>query len=145
MNILQDYIKAAEEVSMFCRMNMNAKRQLPIRASEMGLLILIVKSSETYTPVQAADFFKVSKPMVTSMINTLSKNDYLTKISSQADRRSFVIQPTQKAIDLVEEMYTEYHHSILHLREKMGAEEFEKFIILLSAANKILLEVRENE
>lgn len=49
---MQEYIKGAEVVSLFCRINMNAKRSLPIRASEMGLLILIVKSAEPQSPVQ---------------------------------------------------------------------------------------------
>lgn len=41
---MEQFIKGAEEVTLFCRINMNIKRELPIRASEMGMLIYLVKS-----------------------------------------------------------------------------------------------------
>ena len=39
-------IEAAETVSLFCRLNQRVKKELPIRSSEMGLLILLVTSKE---------------------------------------------------------------------------------------------------
>ena len=45
--ILKDIkIEAAETVSLFCRLNQRVKKELPIRSSEMGLLILLVTSKE---------------------------------------------------------------------------------------------------
>lgn len=43
-------IDAAETVSLFCRLNLNGKKELPVRSSEMGLLILLGdKQREDYT------------------------------------------------------------------------------------------------
>lgn len=39
-------IKGAESISMFCRLLINEKKKLPIRSSEMGLLILAVEKRE---------------------------------------------------------------------------------------------------
>lgn len=57
----EELIKGAETVSMFCRRIINTKKDLPIRSSQMGLLILICKSENPATPVMAADFFNLIK------------------------------------------------------------------------------------
>ena len=137
---MQDYAKDAEAISLFCRINMNAKRELPIRASEMGMLILIVKSGISQTPIKIAEFFKVSKPMVTAMAASLLKKGYLLKTPSEEDKRSFTLSPTAKAIELVEQTYSEYYKTVEMLKVKMGEKEYDKLIELLVRANNILLE-----
>lgn len=137
---MQEYVKDAEAVSLFCRIHMNTKRNLPIRASEMGMLILIVKSTEPQTPVQIAEFFKVTKPMVTTMINSLVKKGYLERKPSTTDRRSFTLEPTEQAVRLVEETYSEYFKTMECLKIKMGCEKYNHFIELMELANDVLLE-----
>lgn len=140
MSEIKTLIAGAEAVSLFCRLNINAKKNLPIRSSEMGLLIFVVKSEGSVTPVMASDFFKVTKPMVTTMVNALSKKGYLTKLQSPADKRSFTLYPTEKAVQLVEETYTEYFKNMSYLKSAMGQKKYDKMIALLELANYILLE-----
>ncbi len=137
---MRDYGKDAEAISLFCRINMNAKRELPIRASEMGMLILIVKSEIVQTPIKVAEFFKVSKPMVTAMTASLLKKGYLLKTPSEEDKRSCTLSPTAKAIEIVEQTYAEYYKTVEMLKLKMGEEKYDKLIELLDMANNILLE-----
>lgn len=130
----------AEAISMFCRLNINAKRNLPVRPGEMGLLILIVKNENQITPVMAADFFKVSKPMIATMIKSLLKQGYIKKIPSKEDRRSFIISPEEKAVELVNSTYEEYIRLIELLLKGMGEKKYIKFINLMEEANEILME-----
>ena len=139
-----ELIKGAETVSMFCRLNINIKKDLPIRSSEMGLLILIYKSDKPVTPVMAADFFKVKKPMITTMVSNLLKHGYIEKIPSLDDKRSFSLNPTEKARQLVDDTYSEYMKTMELLRHKLGSIDFGKLIILLKKANSILLEEKNN-
>ena len=139
-----ELIKGAETVSMFCRLNINIKKDLPIRSSEMGLLILICKSDKPVTPVIAADFFKVKKPMITTMVSNLLKHGYIEKIPSLDDKRSFSLNPTEKARQLVDDTYSEYMKTMELLRHKLGSIDFGKLIILLKKANSILLEEKNN-
>lgn len=132
--------KGAEVISLFCRININTRKDLPVRSSEMGMLIYLVKSEEPVTPLKIADFFKVSKPMVTSMIRSLSKKGYITKIPSNVDKRSFALKPTEKAIDLVGRTYQEYYKNLKKLLEGMGEPDYEKLVELIGKANLILLE-----
>ncbi len=139
-----ELIKGAETVSMFCRLNINMKKDLPIRSSEMGLLILICKSDKRVTPVIAADFFKVKKPMITTMVSNLLKQGYLEKIPSLEDKRSFTLKPTEKARHLVDDTYSEYMKSMELLRNKLGAIDFDRLVALLEKSNSILLEEKNN-
>ncbi len=131
--------RGTEVVSLFCRLNVNNKKNLPIRSSEMGLLILLSKSDVPITPVMAAEFFKVKKPMITTMVNSLTKQGYIEKIPSETDKRSFTMQSTNQAVELVNETYQEYFNLMSLLKNKMG-DEFETMINLLEKANEILLE-----
>lgn len=134
----------AETVSMFCRLIINVKKDLPIRSSEMGLVILIYKSDKPVTPVMAADFFKVKKPMITTMVSNLLKHGYIEKISNLEDKRSFSLKPTEKAKLLIDETYSEYMKTMELLRNKLGLIDFEKLITLLEKANFTLLEEKNN-
>ncbi len=133
--------EAAETVSLFCRLKNSAKYDLPIRSSEMGLLILLHNSVEPVTPLVAAEFFKVKKPMITVMVTSLISKGYLYKTASLYDKRSFTINLTQKGIELVNETKDEYFKSLELLSAKMGENDFNTMITMLDKANKILLEV----
>lgn len=140
----EELIKGAETVSMFCRLNINTKKDLPIRSSQMGLLILICKSENPVTPVMAADFFKVKKPMITAMVSSLLKYGYIEKVPSSEDKRSFLINPTKTGRQLVDDTFTEYIITMELLRKELGAKDFVNLITLLEKANSVLLEEKTN-
>ncbi|GAA0748767.1 MarR family winged helix-turn-helix transcriptional regulator [Clostridium oceanicum] len=138
---MQDNINVYMNViSRFCRLQMNLKRDLPIRASEMGVLIYIQKNKEQSTPIMISNFFGIAKPSVTDIINSLVKKNYLIKIKSEIDRRSYILEITTKGYELLENTYEEYFRTIEILQNKMGNKEFKLFIKLLKEANTILSE-----
>lgn len=71
------------------------------------------------------------------------KKEYIIKEQSKLDKRSFILKPTQKAIDLVEETYDEYFKTMKLLSDKMGENDYKELIELLGKANNILLEEKE--
>ncbi|MDF2591127.1 MAG: transcriptional regulator, MarR family [Clostridia bacterium] len=135
-----DIDTSADAIAMFCRLQMNSKRDIPIRSSEMGALIFTQRYNAPITPLMLSHFFKIAKPSVTSMINSLVKKDYLIKIPSPTDGRSYTVSITQKGIELVESTYNEYFRTMERLKEKMGSKEFSAFIELIKKANNILSE-----
>jgi DNA-binding MarR family transcriptional regulator len=141
---MKETIIACEDaISRFCRLQMNMKREMPIRASEMGALIHIEKSNEQATPLMISNFFGIAKPSVTDMVNSLVKKGYLIKIPSEVDKRSYTLGVTPKGHELLETTYKEYFRSIEILEERMGSQEFKLFIQLLQKANNILGEERK--
>lgn len=140
---INELIRGAEAVSLFCRLNINTKRDLPVRSSEMGLLIYICESEDPVTSVMAAEFFKVKKPMVANMVSSLRRNGYLEKKPSQTDRRSFELLPTERAKLLVKETRSEYLKTMELLQSRLG-DGYETLIALLVKANTVLLEEKGN-
>lgn len=136
----ENIIDSIDAVSRFCRIHMNKKMDIPIRASEMGALIYVKKSDAQVTPLMISNFFGISKPSVTDMVNSLIKKDYLIKIPSKIDRRSYNLEVTKKGHELLESTFKEYLRTMEFLEEKMGYQKFILFIQLLQEANKILSE-----
>ncbi len=134
-------IKGADAIGMFCRLHMNTKRNLPIRPSEMGVLIFTQKQSTAVTPLMISQFFKITKPSVTALVTSLVKDGYLTKELSDADKRSYALRITEKGNDLVDSTFVEYYKSIEILKDHMGEEKFAKFIELVELAGSIWDEV----
>lgn len=139
----ENIIIAGDEIALFCRLQMHTRKDIPIRSSEMGVLIYIQKQKEGVTPLMISNFFQISKPSVTTMINELIKKNYLVKTSSQTDRRSYIVSITEKGLDLVLSTQDEYFKLISILEDKMGEKEFGLFIELIQKANNILGEERK--
>lgn len=138
-----DLMRSADTIGMFCRLNMKVKRDLPIRASEMGVLIFTSKQDDEVTPLMISQFFKIAKPSVTSMIKPLLRLSYLEKTISMLDKRSYSLRITQKGKNLVNSTIDDYYKSIDMMIEKMGLNEFNTLIELLNKANEILEEIEE--
>ncbi|KXZ39221.1 DNA-binding transcriptional regulator, MarR family [Alkalithermobacter thermoalcaliphilus JW-YL-7 = DSM 7308] len=137
----QNIITSADIIAMFCRLQMFSKKDLPIRSSEMGVLIYVYKQSENVTPLMISNYFQIAKPTVTAMINELVKNEYLVKYVSNSDKRSYIVSITDKGKELVMSAYQEYFKFILILEDRMGEKDFKTFINLMERANTILNEV----
>lgn len=136
-----DLNQSTDVIGLFCRLNMKLKRDLPIRASEMGVLIYISKQDMEVTPLMISQFFQISRPSVTSMINTLLRIKYCEKIPSVLDKRSYSLRITKKGSNLVDTTFFEYYKTIEQLKDKMGESKFINFIEMLNHANKILASI----
>lgn len=135
-----DLIKSAESIGLFCRLNMHAKRDLPIRSSEMGVLIFTQKQDQPVTPLMISQFFKIKKPSVTTMVNALVDAGYLIKVPSLSDGRSYTLELTPTGYALLEVTFESYFKTMDVLKTKMGSDAFGQMVGLMDKANQILLE-----
>ena len=128
----------AETISRFCRLQMKKKMDIPIRPSEMGVLIFVHEQDSPVTPLNISKAFNMTKPSVTSMVTSLIKGRYLVKSPSQKDKRSYTLKPTAKGRTLVKNTFDEYHETITRLKREMGKDRFKDLLSLLEDANAIL-------
>ncbi|MFP4078733.1 MAG: MarR family winged helix-turn-helix transcriptional regulator [Candidatus Izemoplasmataceae bacterium] len=131
-------VKSANTVSMFCRMQMKRRMDIPIRPSEMGVLIFIHETAKQVTPVEISRYFNIKKPSVTAMLKTLIAEDYLEKKPSEEDRRSYALTCTDKGNALVNATFEDYHETMRTLKEGMGEDKFNTLMDLLDQANRVL-------
>lgn len=132
-------IDAVDKIHLFNRLWLKTKKDLPIRPSDMGLLLLLVWEEKPLMPTEIAYTLKVTKQMVATMSKNLQKKGYIEKLTSDSDRRSHSLRVTPAGKELVEQRYEEYFKIVSWLREEMQ-EEFPIFIRLLSKATDILEE-----
>ena len=79
---------AAMNVALFCRLNLNKKCCIPIRHSEMGVLIYANLAKEPVTPVTISNQFGITKPSATAILKILKEHEYIEHCPSQVDGRS---------------------------------------------------------
>lgn len=141
---MDSYAEANAVISKFCKSYMVLKNDLPIRPSEMGVLNIIVLRDGRFTPIMLAELLEVSKPMITAHISVLEKNGYVTKEYSECDKRSFYVVPTQKARELVATAGKTAKKHLLYLESELGSEEYQRFLLALRKANRLLANRKED-
>jgi len=131
-------VSSANTLSMFCRMQMKKRKDIPIRLSEMGVLIFVHTQNLDVTPVEISRYFNIRKPSVTAMVKRLLEDGYLVKKPSENDGRSYLLRCANKGETLVTETFDDFHAFITELKEGMGNESFNDLIELLDQANQVL-------
>lgn len=114
------------------------QKDLPVRPSEMGVLNVLVKSDEAFTPLKLAEYLEISKSMVTAHINVLEKSGYVYRDYVPSDKRSFYVVPTEKAKTLVEESERRLNESLAKIESALGTEKFTTLVTLLDEVEHIL-------
>lgn len=140
---MNKYRNANVVFSKFARDYMELKKDLPIRLSEMGVLSIITRNSGDFTPLMLAEMIGVSKPMITAHIQALLKKEYLYKETSDLDKRSFFVRPTEKGKALVDEFEARQINYIKIMEAQLGETEFDELICLLHKTQTILDQMKE--
>ena len=138
-----DIQSASMDFFLFCRLfrlNSNHSLNLPIRLSEIGVLIFIATASCPVSPADISNFLEISKPCATESIKVLIHDGYIVRTPSHIDGRSCLLSPTERGIKLVEETSVEYTRLVSKILAGMGREKFCKLLYLIKEANEILKE-----
>ena len=135
---MDKYFTANAVLSIFSKSYMELKKDLPIRPSEMGVLNIITQTPGPHTPLMLAGALKVSKPMITAHLTSLTDKGYITKQPSSEDKRAYYILPTEKARALVKCAKDDLYQRLDQLVDGMGEEQFDLLVKLAGEANRIL-------
>ena len=135
---MDKYFTANAVLSIFAKSYMELKKDLPIRPSEMGVLNIITQTPGPHTPLMLAGALKVSKPMITAHLTSLTDKGYITKQPSSEDKRAYYILPTEKARALVKCAKDDLYQRLDQLVDGMGEEQFDLLVKLAGEANRIL-------
>ena len=142
---MDKYFEANAIFSIFSRDFMQLKKDLPIRPSEMGVLNIITKREEVFTPVMIAKLLGVSKPMIANHIAVLESKGYIYKDFSSEDKRSFHVLPTDKACILVETEEKKLNKYLEEIEKSLGKDNFDLLISLLERSNQVLGKMKEDK
>ncbi|MBR2482721.1 MAG: winged helix-turn-helix transcriptional regulator [Alphaproteobacteria bacterium] len=115
----------------FCRMYEEIGANFPIRNSEMNVMKIICSTVGPHTPVLLADMLGVSKPMVTTLINSLISQGFVAKIPSPEDGRSFYVMPTKRGRALFDKFRAERDDFLSQIKSRLGRADFDVLIDLI--------------
>ena len=130
--------RAASEISLFCRLNLKQKIEIPIRHSELGVLLFLYGAKEDVTPMAVSDFMGISRPCATVMLKRLENDGYIFRQPSQHDKRSCNLLLTGKGCQIISVAHQEYCKTMQLLESGLGTESFEHFLELIEKSNQIL-------
>lgn len=107
---------------------------------EYDLLSQLIKNEEGMTPIKLSKAMCLNKTIVSRLIDSLSKNGYVTKKPDMNDKRSYSVCISEMGRKELQKIYEFYLSPIYKLRKKLGDEEFFKLISSIEKANKIMNE-----
>ena len=142
---MDQYFAANAVLSIFCKSYMDLKKELPIRPSEMGVLNIITETPGPHTPNMLAGALRVSKPMITAHLTSLTNKGYITKQPSPEDKRAYYILPTEKAKALVKDAKEDLYWYLEQLENGLGEERFDLLVKLAGEAINILEAAKSKE
>ena len=139
---MDKYMNANAVLSKFARDYMALKKDLPIRPSEMAVVNIITKRDGDFTPLAIAELLGVSKPMIAAHIAVLEKKGYIFQETSELDRRSFYVHPTEKAKALADEFEEKQAQILKRIESSIGKDSFDELIRLLEKTQTVLDEMK---
>lgn len=138
MKAEKDLSYAGAQLARFCRCYIQAKVDMPIRPSEMGVLNVLCTAVGPHTPVSLASALCVSRPMIAAHLNALVARGLITRVPSPEDGRSFYILPSKRGRDLFESVSKFEAERLNAMMAKLGQKKFDDFIKLVAAVNQVL-------
>jgi DNA-binding MarR family transcriptional regulator len=132
--------RLSESMAAFYRANMNRRSDIPVRSSEMGMLIYIALHSgdNGVRAIELSDYFGIRKSSVSAAVVSLERQGYIRRMLSEEDKRSTPLFPTEKGSKLVNEAFEEYQRISNKLIAEIGLEKCEEFLSTLNTVTKII-------
>jgi DNA-binding MarR family transcriptional regulator len=131
-NIAQDFIKI---ITKFKKIGFSPNPNYPLRQSEYMLLFTLSNCiSEDLLGMKVSELsgiLNITPAAVTHMVNSLEKEGYIDRVSSENDRRIIYIKPTGKGNMLIGAMNANFYEILNQTINFVGEDDAKEFIRIL--------------
>lgn len=127
-----------QNILRFCTHFNAYKRHSDIHSDEIDALLYISTNPQAITPHKLADYFNVSKPRITKVINKLLEQQYIEKRVSLKDSRSQTLHLTSLGIKKLSAIQKDCYKIIDRLVDELGFGDYIQLVELLNRANQLL-------
>ena len=114
--------------------DLNLKKYNLTRSQEDILHFLYDHRNETIIQKDIEEFFHISNPTVSGLLNRLEQKGYIQRIPSKKDKRIKIIQPTDEIVKHHQEIKFSIHCIENQMVKDFSEEEKELFFTLLEKA-----------
>lgn len=135
----KDWIEMMEQmqrIRLFARLNVRRKRQSEhFSAESLDLLSRVAMAKEPLTPLLLSKQTGLTKPMVSKLIEDLSRKGFLKKEKDQRDKRSYFLILTKEGQTELETTYQYYLEPVYKIWRSLGEDRFGELMELIDLAN----------
>lgn len=119
---------------------------LPIRNNAMMLLMFLhhnlPQGSAGLQPSELGEMLGLTRPTITSLVNTLEEQHFVERINDAEDRRVVFVRPTSEGIALVQQAKEAFTQSITEMLEYLGIDDGRELVRILGRV-RVFLEERK--
>ena len=109
-----------------------------IRGSAMRLLMFlhhhVDEDCPGIQPSELGDILKLTRPTITSLVNTLEEQGLVERLSGDEDRRVVFVRPTAQGTALVQGAKQEFSRSLEEFMDYLGEEDGRELMRILRRA-----------
>lgn len=138
MNEIDYKVNGYQIITQFCTHFNHFKRHSEIHSDELDTLLYIANANHEVTPIMLTQYFNVSKPRITKIINELQKKQLIDKKPSLNDKRSQVLLISKLGLELLSKMHDECYAIIDQLVDELGFGDFIQLLELMNRANVVI-------
>lgn len=122
---------------------------LPIRKNAMMLLMFLhhnlPKDGPGIQPSELGEMLRLTRPTITSLVNSLEEHHLVERIDDADDRRVVFVRPTEEGTALVKRAKHEFAQSIAEIMEHLGTNDGQELIRIMRRVRGFLDTKKENQ
>ena len=131
-----EMIELMHDIMLFCSLHVRRAKKGGISSSqELDLLSRVALSKEKLTSHMLCTGMGISKPVVSRLVESLCRKEFLEKEMCAADHRSYYLCITGKGREELERTYTYYLEPLYSMRRRAGEETLSRLMELIRLVN----------
>ena len=131
-----EMMERMQDIRLFCSLHVRRAKKGGISSSqELDLLSREALSKEKLTSHMLCTGMGISKPVVSRLVESLCRKEFLEKEMCAADHRSYYLCITGKGREELERTYTYYLEPLYSMRRRAGEETFSRLMELIRLVN----------
>lgn len=108
---------------------------LPIRNNAMMLLMFLHHNlphdAPGIQPSELGEILGLTRPTITSLVNTLEEHGFVERINDDEDRRVVFVKPTTQGEDLVHQSKAVFLQNISEILDYLGTEDGKEIVRIM--------------
>lgn len=123
---------------------------LPVRKNAIVLLMFLhhhhhlAADSQGLQPSELGDLLKLTRPTVTTLVNSLEEHGLVERMNDDEDRRVVFVRPTERGVSLVKQIKEGFARSIGEIMDHLGPEDSRELIRISRRVRRFLEEQRND-
>lgn len=115
---------------------------LPVRKNAVVLLMFLQHhlpaDSPGLQPSELGEMLKMTRPAVTTLVNSLEEHNFVERINDDEDRRVVFVRPTEQGLALVRQTKQEFAKSVEEIMDYLGPEDGKELVRITRRVRRFL-------